>query len=108
MKTATTTASVLACLLMTMTADGAPAGEPRDDYSWIRGANYVPSYARNDVQMWMDYDAEVIDRELGLAARLKLNSVRVFLQYAVYRHDRDRFLGRYESFLSLCRKHRIR
>ena len=44
----------------------------------------MPSYARNDVQLWMDYDGEVIDRELGYAERLKLNTVRVFLQVAVY------------------------
>jgi hypothetical protein len=79
-----------------------------EDYSWIRGANYVPSYARNDVQKWMDYDPKAIDRELGLAARLKLNSVRVFLQYAVYEHDPKLFLERYENFLSLCNKHNLR
>lgn len=87
---------------------GQPAKEKADDYSWIRGANYVPSYARNDVQTWMDYDPKVIDRELGYAARLKLNSVRVFLQYAVYKHDPKLFLERYENFLSLCKKHNIR
>lgn len=84
------------------------AEEKADDFSWIRGANYVPSYARNDVQTWMDYDPKVIDRELGYAARLKLNSVRVFLQYAVYKNNPKLFLERYENFLSLCKKHDIR
>ncbi len=69
MRTGGSVPSVLACLLIAMIARGASAGEPRDDYSWIRGANYVPSYARNDVQIWMDYDAEVIDRELGYDAK---------------------------------------
>jgi hypothetical protein len=78
-----------------------------DDFSWIRGANYVPSYARNDVQTWMDYDPEVIDRELSYANRMKLNSVRIFLQYAVYKHNPKQFLARYENFLSLCEKHGI-
>jgi len=27
-----------------------------EDFSTMRGANCVPSYARNDVQTWMDYD----------------------------------------------------
>jgi len=80
----------------------------QDDYSWIRGANYVPSYARNDVQIWMDYDSNTIDRELGLAAGLRLNSVRVFLQYAVYKNDPERFMKNYENFLSLCEKHGIK
>ena len=64
------------------------------DLAWMRGANYVPSYARNDVQTWMDYDPAVIDRELGYAAKLKLNVVRVFLQVAVYEAAPQRFLGK--------------
>ena len=62
-------------------------GSVQDDYRWLRGANYVPSYARNDVQTWMDYDPAVVDRELGYAEKLKLNCVRVFLQVAVYERD---------------------
>lgn len=101
--------ALLVGLLLVLTVQSTVlAAEKVDDYSWIRGANYVPSYARNDVQMWMDYDAEIIDRELGYAARLKLNSVRVFLQYAVYKHNPERFLEQYENFLSLCNKHDIR
>lgn len=78
-----------------------------NDFSWIRGANYVPSYARNDVQIWMDYNPEVIDRELSYAKKMKLNSIRIFLQYAVYEHNPKQFLARYENFLSLCEKHDI-
>ena len=84
------------------------AAEGVDDFSGMRGANYVPSYARNDVQIWMDYDPAVIDRELGYAERLRLNTVRVFLQFAVYERDPQLFLERFENFLSLCDKHHIR
>jgi len=79
-----------------------------NDLAWMRGANYVPSYARNDVQTWMDYDPAVIDRELGYAAKLKLNVVRVFLQVAVYEAAPQRFLDNFENLLSLCAKHQIR
>ena len=79
-----------------------------DDFSGMRGANYVPSYARNDVQIWMDYDPAVIDRELGYAARLRLNTVRVFLQVAVYERDPKLFLARFEDFLARCEKHHLR
>ncbi len=65
----------------------AMAAPDADDFSWVRGANFVPSYARNDVQIWMDYDPVVVDRELGYAAKLDLNCVRVFLQVAVYNND---------------------
>lgn len=37
----------------------------------MRGANYVPSYSRNDVQTWMDSDPAVIDRELFYATSPK-------------------------------------
>ncbi len=79
-----------------------------EDLSTMRGANYVPSYARNDVQTWMDYDPAVIDRELGYAAKLKLNVVRVFLQVAAYEAVPQRFLDNFENLLSLCAKHKIR
>jgi len=79
-----------------------------EDLSTMRGANYVPSYAKNDVAIWMDYDLVVIDRELGYAERLKLNTVRVFLNQAVYEHNPKQFLERLENFLSLCDKHKIR
>ncbi len=95
------------CQLLVLLLAGSLYAAEADDFSWIRGANYVPSYARNDVQIWMDYDPDVIDRELGYAARLKLNSVRIFLQYAVYEHDPKAFLDKFESFLSLCEKHGI-
>ena len=61
-----------------------------------------------DVQIWLDYDSGVIDRELGYAERLKLNTVRVFLQAAVYDREPNLFLERFEKFLGLCEKHRLR
>ncbi len=98
---------LLMCLIALFPAAGRSAAS-WEDFSDMRGVNYVPSYARNDVQIWMDYDAAVIDRELGYAERLKLNAVRVFLQFAVYERDPKLFLERFESFLSLCSRHQIR
>lgn len=95
---------MISAATLSMSAQRNPAS---DDFRGMRGANYVPSYARNDVQTWMDYDPAVIDRELGYAARMKLNTVRVFLQFAVYERDPKLFLERFESFLSLCGKHHI-
>ena len=50
---------------------------------WPCGANYVPSTAVNATEMWQaaTFDPATVDRELGWAAALGLNSVRVFLQY---------------------------
>jgi len=71
----------------------------------IRGANYVPSNAVNDTQFWEAFDLETIDRELGYAERLHLNSVRVFLQYLVYEHDPKGMIERFEAFLTCAAKH---
>jgi len=79
-----------------------------DDLSSMRGANYVPSYARNDVAIWMDYDPAVVGRELGYAQKLRLNTVRVFLQQAVHEKQPEKFLADFESLLSLCDQHDIR
>lgn len=80
----------------------------QDDLSWMRGANYVPSYARNDVQLWLEYDPAEIDRELGYAEKLKLNTVRVFLNVAVYEKQPEKLLADFENFLTLADKHGIK
>lgn len=79
-----------------------------DDFAWVRGANYVPSWAKNDVQAWADYDAEIVERELGYAAQLGLNSVRVFLQVLVFERDPEAFLANFEDFLARCGRHGLR
>lgn len=71
-----------------------------------RGVNYVPSYARNTVGIWQDYDAPLVDRELGFASSLfGFTSVRVFLNALVYELDPPRFLTNYENLLSSCALH---
>jgi len=102
-------ACVATVLIGGLLLSGSLSAEPaKDDLAWMRGANYVPSYSRNDVQTWMDFDPVVIDRELGYAERLKLNTVRVFLQQAVYEKQPEKFLADFESFLALCDKHKIK
>jgi plasmid stabilization system protein ParE len=71
----------------------------------LRGANYVPSSAVNPTQMWTDFDTGVIDRELGFAAELGLNSVRVFIQYLVYENDSAGLLARFDTLLELATRH---
>ena len=98
------TLTVITALLLTLAALRADG----DDLSWMRGANYVPSYAKNDVQIWMEYDPVVIDRELGFTQRLTLNTVRVFLNVAVYEYHPEKFLADFENFLSLADKHGLK
>ena len=56
--------SIAVMALIVAASNGLAVG---DDFSWIRGANYVPSYAATDVVLWLNYDHDTIDRELGYA-----------------------------------------
>lgn len=79
-----------------------------DDFRWMHGANYVASYAATDVEMWLHYDHDVIDRELGYAQKLGLNCVRVFLQSLVYHHEPEAFLAHFEDFLATADRHGLK
>ena len=68
-------------------------------YSHVRGFNYVPSTAVNDIAFWRDYDEALVERELTYAQRLGLNSARPFLAYVVYEHDPKTFLARLRHFV---------
>lgn len=76
---------------------------------WLRGCNYIPRTAVNTIEMWQaeTFDERTIDEELGWAAKVHLNSVRVFLHYLVWEADRDGFLKRLDRFLDIAHKHRI-
>jgi hypothetical protein len=76
---------------------------------WIVGCNFLPSTAVNDVEMWQaeTFDPKTIDRELGMAEDLGLNSVRVFLNYVVWEADPDGLKKRFEQFLKIADKHGI-
>ncbi len=68
-------------------------------YAHLRGFNYTPSTAVNDISFWRDYDEGLVERELTYAQRLGLNSARPFLAYVVYEHDRKSFLNRLTHFV---------
>ena len=65
----------------------------------MRGAIYLPSYAANSVQAWLHYDATVIWKELGYARSLGLNTIRIFLQYVVYRAFPEQFLRNLQDLM---------
>jgi hypothetical protein len=65
----------------------------------IRGFNYTPSTATNDISFWRDYDEALVERELGYAKRLGLNSARVFLAYVVWEREPEAFIRRLRHFV---------
>jgi acyl-homoserine-lactone acylase len=80
----------------------------QDDFGWMHGANYVASYAATDVEMWLNYDHAVIDRELGYAEKMGFNCVRVFLQSLVFHHEPKSFLNDFDDFLATADKHGLK
>ncbi len=101
---------------------GAESGPPVERWSqekawewhsaqpWLFGCNFVPSTAVNDTEMWQaeTFDPRTIDRELAWAEGLGYNSCRVFLQYIVWRQDPASFRSRFERFLAMADRHKIR
>ncbi len=56
---------------------------------WLVGANFTPSTASNQLEMWQaeTFDPATIDRELGWLAALGMNSMRVFLHDLLWQQD---------------------
>lgn len=77
---------------------------------WIVGANFVPSTASNQLEMWQaeTFDPETIDRELGWAAAAGFNTMRVFLHDMLWTADAEGFEKRIDTYLSIADKHGIK
>jgi hypothetical protein len=77
---------------------------------WLAGANYAPSTASNQLEMWQaeTWDPETIDRELGWAASIGFNVMRVFLHDMVWAADPQGFEKRIDEYLTISEKHGIK
>jgi hypothetical protein len=77
---------------------------------WLVGSNFAPSTAINELEMWQadTFDLPTIDRELGWAQSIGMNTMRVFLHNLAWKQDRSGFIQRMNQFLQIADKHRIR
>src|SRR5690625_4741151 len=77
---------------------------------WIIGANFTPSTAVNQIEMWHPdtFDLATIDRELGYAAGIGMNTMRVFLHNLLWAHDAEGFKQRLNQYLDVAHKHGIK
>ena len=77
---------------------------------WLRGSNFMPSSAINQLEMWQadTFDEATLDRELGFAKGLGFNSMRVFLHDLPWQQDAKGFSFRINRFLQLADKHDIK
>src|SRR5271165_6401475 len=76
---------------------------------WLVGCNFIPSNAVNQLEMWQaeTFDPKTIDRELGWAEDLRLNTMRVFLHDLAWEADPIGFKKRVGQFLDIADKHKI-
>jgi Cellulase (glycosyl hydrolase family 5) len=77
---------------------------------WLVGSNYVPASAINQLEMWQEetFDAAEIDKELGWAESLGMNTMRVFLHDLLWQQDSVAFQKRIDQFLAIAARHHIR
>jgi len=74
------------------------------EQDWLRGANFTPSTAINQLEMWQEesFDPETIDRELGYAERIGFNSMRVYLHHLAWQTDPEGFKKRMKQYLDIA------
>ena len=77
---------------------------------WLVGSNFIPSNAINELEMWQvnTFDPQEIDRELGWAQGIGMNTMRVFLHDLLWQQDPQGFKQRIDTFLNIAAKHHIR
>jgi hypothetical protein len=77
---------------------------------WLVGANFIPSNAINELEMFQaaTFDPSINDKELGMAESIGINTVRVFLQDQLWQQDSQGFKQRLDTFLGIAAKHHIK
>jgi hypothetical protein len=77
---------------------------------WLVGANFLPSTAINQLEMWQaeTFDTATISRELAWASRIGMNTMRVFLHDLAWKQDAAGFKKRIDIFLRIAARHGIK
>lgn len=81
-----------------------------DKQPWMVGANYNNRSAINQFEMWQadTFNPKEIDQELGWAAAMGMNVMRVYLHNLLWEDDAAGLKQRMETFLQIADKHKIR
>ncbi|GAA0537482.1 cellulase family glycosylhydrolase [Chitinophaga japonensis] len=77
---------------------------------WLRGCNFQPSSAINQLEMFQaaTFDTATINRELGWAGDLGLNVMRVYLHHLLWTADKEGFKKRLDTYLDISSRHGIK
>ena len=76
---------------------------------WRAGANFLPSTAINQLEMWQaeTFDTATINRELGFAEGIGMKVMRVYLHHLAWETDSTGFKKRMDIYLAIATKHGI-
>jgi hypothetical protein len=77
------------------------------DLSTIRGANYRAAGAANTTDYWAHYSAAETERDLTYADRLKLNQLRVFVNYTSWQTNNAAFIKNLIDLARAANRHHI-
>ncbi len=79
-------------------------------HPWISGANFIPSNAINQLEMWQaeTFDSVTINRELGWAENIGFNTMRVYLHSIAWKTDPKGFNSRVDTYLRIADRHKIK
>jgi hypothetical protein len=77
---------------------------------WMRGCDFIPSTAVNQLEMWQaeSFDSSTIARELGYAQSIGLNCMRVFLHHLAWQEDTAGFKKRMDKYLAIAQQKEIK
>ena len=81
-----------------------------DNQPWLVGSNYIPANSINQLEMWQasTFDPARIDKELGWAEDMGMNTMRVFLHDLVWQENPTGFKERIDRFLEISSRHHIK
>lgn len=81
-----------------------------NEHKWIIGADYLPSNAINQLEMWQatTFDSAINDKELGWAENIGFNTMRVYLHSVAWKQDKEGFKKRMNTFLNIADNHHIK
>ena len=78
---------------------------------WIRGCNYMSADCANRIDQWQEYGFEerfkTTEEEFKLLKETGFNSIRIIIEFLVWKEEHDSFLKRFDRYLDLCEKYGI-
>ena len=87
------------------------AREWYDARPWLRGCNYMSADCANRIDQWQSHGWEerfaTTEEELKLMRETGFNTVRLIVEYAVWKGEHDFFFEHFDRYLDLCAKYGI-